>query len=88
MGLAVWCFGGDCGAVVWDPWFLSMDFGLLVDSSTSISVTRSVSWSYSGTGWMVFGLWRGSVDIFIPVVLINSSNGVHSRCLKVKVVLS
>ena len=56
MGLAGWCFGGDCGAVVWDPWFLSMDFGLLVESLTSISVTRSVSWSYSGTGWMVFGL--------------------------------
>ena len=88
MGFTVGFLSGDRGDEVCGLLFFSMGLTMLSVMSTMTSVTRSASWSNSGTGWICFGRWRGSVEEFMPVCFIYTSNGVHSRCLNVKGVLS
>ena len=89
MGFTIRLLGGDWGVVmVCDLLFFNMGLTVLCVLSTMISVTRSASWSNSGTGWICFGRCRGSVEMFMPVCFMYFSNGVRSLCLNVSVVLS
>ena len=58
MGFTVGFLGGDWGiVVVCGLLFFNMGLTVVFALCTMISVTRSASWSSSGTGWICFGRW-------------------------------